>query len=148
MSDDENQESQIVSQSPSDNKFIDEITMKLMSNKASYAKYLSKTDNLKYEEQRQFKEDCSTFKNEVTAMTKDLLMCRENEYGSDVNDAFNNYARILIRHLEIKQRSDELQQEYDDNTDTMFPFESIDESENPVKYCGKMNTMDFFLKKK
>lgn len=134
-------------ETPPDNKYIDEITMKLMSNKTSYAKYLSKTDNAKYEEQRQFKEDCSIFKKDIATMTKELLLCADNEYGSDVNDAFNNYAHTLIRHLEIKQRSDELQQEYDDDNDVMFP-DSIDDSEYHVKCGGKMNTMDFFLKKK
>ena len=45
------------SRSPSDNKFIDEITMKLLTNKTNYAKYLYKTDNDKYEEQQQFIKD-------------------------------------------------------------------------------------------
>ena len=86
-------------ETPPDNKYIDEITMKLMSNKTSYAKYLSKTDNAKYEEQRQFKEDCSIFKKDIAAMTKELLLCSDNEYGSDVNDAFNNYSNQNIAQL-------------------------------------------------
>ena len=40
--------------SPSDNKFIDELTMKLLTNQTNYAKYLYKNDSEKYEEQQQF----------------------------------------------------------------------------------------------
>ena len=87
MSDDE---STRLGESPSDNKFIDEITMKLLSNQSGYAKYLSKTDESKHEEIQQFKIDCNQFKGDILAMTRELLSCRDNEYGSDVNDAFNN----------------------------------------------------------
>ena len=34
--------------SPSEDKFIDEITMKLLTNKTSYAKYLHKTNTEKF----------------------------------------------------------------------------------------------------
>ncbi len=149
MSDDENQENSIVAGSPSDNKFLDEITMKLMSNQSSYAKYLANTDTLKYEEQQQFKVDCSNFKGNILSMTRELLACRNNEYGSDVNDAFDDYARILIRYLEVKQQSDEHQREYEEEEEyvEMFPY-SMDDTKKPEKYFGNMNTLDLFLHKK
>ena len=104
MSDDE-QENTPMSESPSENKFIDELTMKLLSNQNGYAKYLSKTDTMKLEEQEQFKTDCFEQKNGILSMTRHLLSHETNDFGSDVNETFNNYARILIRHLEVKQRS-------------------------------------------
>jgi hypothetical protein len=143
MSDDENPR---LGESPSDNKFIDEITMKLMSNQSNYAKYLSKTDPLKYAEQQQFITDCGIFKKDILTITNELISSKDNEYGSDVKSTFDNYARTLIRYLEIKQRSDELQKEYIDD-DEMFP-DSIDETEKPHIPYGKMNTMDYFSKKK
>tara|TARA_B100001287_G_scaffold276825_1_gene289791 strand:+ start:5677 stop:6117 length:441 start_codon:yes stop_codon:yes gene_type:complete len=143
MSDDE---SPRLGESPSENKFIDEITMKLLSNQSGYAKYLSKTDQGKHEEIQQFKRDCSNYKGDILSMTRELLACRDNEYGSDVNDSFNDYARTLIRYLEVKQQSDEKQREYEDEED-MFPY-SIDEDNKPTKKTyGKMNTLDLFLKK-
>ena len=144
MSDDE---SPILDEPPSDNRYVDEITMKLLSNQSSYAKYLSKTDTMKFKEQQQFKVDCDNFKGDILSTTRELLACRDNDYGSDVNDAFNNYARILVRHLEVKKFSDENQREYeeDDDDDEIFPH-SIDNK--PKKYFGKMNTLDLFLQKK
>lgn len=137
--------------SPSDNKFIDEITMKLLTNKTNYAKYLYKTDNDKYEEQQQFIKDCKTFHNEIISMTKDMCKNKENDFGSDVNDSFNNYARTIIRYLEVKQRSEDLQKEYQEhevmNDDEPFPLEteSVNDDDNKSYNTG---TMDMFVRKK
>ena len=153
MSDDENKKTPM-SESPSENKFIDELTMKLLSNQNGYAKYLSKTDTMKLEEQEQFKTDCFEQKNGILSMTQHLLSHETNDFGSDVNETFNNYARILIRHLEVKQRSDEIQKEYhyknsdEDDENEMFPY-SMDEADpkSKVKF-DQMNSIDMFLRKK
>ncbi len=137
--------------SPSDNKFIDEITMKLLANKTNYAKYLYKTDNDRYEEQQQFIEDCKNFQYEIISMTKDMCKNKENEFGSEVNESFNNYARTIIRYLEVKQRSEHLQKEYQEQEimkdDEPFPLEteSINDDENQSYSTG---TMDMFVRKK
>ena len=61
-------------------------------------------------------------------------MCQNenNSYGSDVNESFNNYARSIIRYLEVKQKNEDLQKEYehDDNyqESEMFPYQG--ESDN------------------
>ncbi len=137
--------------SPSDNKFIDEITMKLLANKTNYAKYLYKTDNDRYEEQQQFIEDCKNFQYEIISMTKDMCKNKENEFGSEVNESFNNYARTIIRYLEVKQRSEHLQKEYQEQEimkdDEPFPLEteSINDDENQSYSTG---TMDMFVRRK
>ena len=150
MSDDE-QENTPTSESPSENKFIDELTMKLLSNQNGYAKYLSKTDTMKMEEQEQFKSDCCEQKNGILSITRELLSQEDNNFGSDVNESFNNYARIVIRHLEVKQRSDEIQKGYyksEDDENEMFPY-SMDEADpkSKVKF-DQMNSIDMFLRKK
>lgn len=137
--------------SPSDNKFIDEITMKLLANKTNYAKYLYKTDNDRYEEQQQFIEDCKNFQYEIISMTKDMCKNKENEFGSEVNESFNNYARTIIRYLEVKQRSEHLQKEYQEQEimkdDEPFPLETenINDDENQSYSTG---TMDMFVRRK
>ena len=136
--------------SPSDNKFIDELTMKLLTNQTNYAKYLSKNDTEKYEEQQQFIMDCNDYYHQIMNMTKDLCKQKENNYGSDVNQAFNNYARIVIRYLEVKQKSDEQQKEYsDDLIGEQFP-DSIEHEDSINDYILHSNkgTMDMFVKKK
>jgi hypothetical protein len=94
---------------------INELTMKLLVSRTNYAKYLVMNDDSKYKETQRFIEDCSEFKEEIMNITK--KMCEnehDTEYCSDVNDAFDVYARTLIRYLEVKRRSDELQKEYED----------------------------------
>ena len=136
--------------SPSDNKFIDELTMKLLTNQTNYAKYLYKNDSEKYEEQQQFIMDCNDFYHQIMNITKELCKQKENTYGSDVNQAFNNYARIVIRYLEVKQKSDEQQKEYhDDLIEEQFP-DSIEDEDKLNDYIlhPKKGTMDMFVKKK
>jgi len=101
-----------------DNKYVDELTMKLLSNKTNYAKYLAMTDERKHEEQQQFIKDCIEYKSNILAMTRKMCNGEENEYGSDVSDSFEIYARTLIRYLEVKQSSDEAQKEYEELNDT------------------------------
>ena len=137
--------------SPSDNKFIDEITMKLLTNKTNYAKYLYKTDSDKYEEQLQFAVDCKIFYKDIISLTKDMCECKDNSYGSDVNESFNNYARTLIRYLEVKQKSEEIQREYHDNEiiNEEEPFPSQTESDNEEeKTSYHTGTLDMFVRKK
>ena len=139
-----------ISESPND-KFIDEITMKLLSNQTSYSKYLHKTDDSRYKEEQQFIEDCKTFKQDIKEVTNELCKCKQHNYGSDVNEAFNNYARTLIRYLEVKKRSDEIQKEYDPDDsygDDLFPFqaESEESGDKPPSYST--GTMDKYLMRK
>lgn len=117
--------------SPND-KFLNDLTMKFLTNKTSYAKYLHKTDNAKYEEEQQFIQDCNTHRAKIVSITDDLCKDPNNEFGSDVKEAFDNYARTIVRYLEVKERSDEIQKEYDEDN-TMFPY--------------SINTMDNYLKK-
>jgi len=149
MNDDE-----ISTSPPCDNKFVDELTMKLLSNKTNYAKYLAMTDTRKHEEQQQFIQDCRTYKDDMLDMTRRMCKNEDVEYSSDVTDAFDEYARTLIRYIEIKRRSDELQREYDktlnksddDDENTMFPV-SIDEVKTKPRYTGRRSTIDFFIRK-
>lgn len=137
-----------ISESPND-KFIDEITMKLLTNQTTYSKYLHQIDDSRHHEERQFIEDCKTFQNNIQEITKELCKCKQHTYGSDVNEAFNNYARTLIRYLEVKQRSDELQKEYEDHSDDeLFPFQSEKEENDNNKSRYSIGTMDKFLMRK
>jgi hypothetical protein len=139
-----------ISESPND-KFIDEITMKLLSNQTSYSKYLHKTDDSRYKEEQQFIEDCKTFKQDIQEVTTQLCKCKQHNYGSDVNEAFNNYSRTLIRYLEVKKRSDEIQKEYDQDDsygDDLFPFQAESEESDDKPPSYSTGTMDKYLMRK
>ena len=72
-------------------KFIDEITMKLLTNKTNYAKYLYKTDSDKYEEQLQFAVDCKVFYKDIISITKDMCQCKVSPISNTLSTT------ILIR---------------------------------------------------
>ena len=134
-----------------DTKHFDELTMKLLSNKTNYAKYLAMTDERKHEEQQQFMKDCIEHKSNILVLTRKMCNGEENEYGSDVTESFEIYARKLIRYLEVKQCSDKAQKEYEclnDSTDedVMFPS-SIDNVRKKTKYKQPVTTMDYFKRK-
>ena len=142
--------------SPPDNKYIDNLTIQLLLNKTNYAKYLSKTDEQKYQEQQQFVLDCERFHNPILDMTKRMTRDPTLSYSTEVSDAFNQYAQILIRYLEIKERAYEQQKENghgsdEDEDDVLFPS-SMNEPPNPLrmnktapKKIGRRMTMDHFI---
>jgi len=101
----------------SDNKYVDDLTMKLLSNKTNYAKYLSMTDERKHEAREQFMKDCINHKSNILSMTKNMCNGNDIEYGSDVIESFEKYAQTLIRYLEVKESSDKAQREYEDIND-------------------------------
>jgi hypothetical protein len=147
-----------------ENKYIDELTMRLLLNNTNYAKYLSKTDAQKYEEQQAFILDCDKFQRPVMDMTMHMLRDPTISYSTEISDAFHQYARILIRYLEVKERSEEMQKEYasdgfgdGEEEDVLFPA-SMNEPPNPLrtkekpfvatmshKKFGRRTTMDNFI---
>jgi len=139
-----------ISESPND-KFIDEITMKLLSNQTTYSKYLHQIDDSRHQEEQQFIEDCKTFRDDIQDITTELCKCKQHNYGSDVNEAFKNYGRTLIRYLEVKKRSDEIQKEYEEDHsygDELFPFQSEKEENDNNTSTYSTGTMDKFLMRK
>ena len=119
-SDSENNE-ECMEESPSTNKYIDDLTMKLLTNQTSYAKYVTKTDELAREEKAQFHEDCQTWKSNILTITRKLCNQEgEHQYGSDIVDSFDVYVRNIVRYLETKKRSDELQKEYEHDMDCLL----------------------------
>lgn len=126
---------------PTDNSFIDGLTLKLLVNQTSYAKYISKTDEQLFEQQQQFTHECDTHRRDILAITKEL--CNQpytDNYSSTITDAFNEYAHILLRHIQTKEHSDDNQKEYENENDEMFPYE-MNEPKLPN------STLDFFVKK-
>ena len=150
-----NQSNDDIPPSPPENKYIDDLTIQLLLNKTNYAKYLSKTDEQKYEEQQQFVLDCEQYRNPILDMTKHMMRDPLLSYSSEVSDAFNQYARILIRYLEVKERSDEHQKDNghgsSDEEDVLFPS-TMNEPPNPLrtkkpvpKKMSRRMTMDHII---
>ena len=140
-------------ESPSTNKYIDDLTMQLLTNQTTYAKYVTKTGELAREEKARFQEDCQTWKSDIVSITRKL--CNQeggHHYGSDIIDSFDVYVRNIVRYLETKKRSDELQKEYEQDIEEqgeeeMFPYEIEEQTQPSANTYKKMNTLDNFLKK-
>ena len=141
-------------ESPSANKYIDDLTMQLLTNKTTYAKYVTKNGELAREEKVQFNEDCQTWKSDILTITRKLCIQEgEHQYGSDIVESFDVYIRNIVRYLETKKRSDELQKEYEQDMEEqgeeeMFPYEIEEQTQVSEKTYKKMSTLDNFLKKK
>jgi hypothetical protein len=134
-----------------ENKHIDELTMKLLTNKTNYAKYLAITDEQKHEKHQRFVLDCIEHSADIVNMTRIMCKGENNEYGSNVSEAFDVYAQTLIRYLEVKQRSDEIQQGYDAE-DELFPHSMDEEYVKPKMktkptYNERRSTLDYFVRK-
>ena len=111
---------------PSTNAFIDKITLELLLNKTHYQKYLSKTDPQKFAEYQEFLENCSKYRRSIIDITICLLNDpKTKQYSQEVGDAFDIYTKTLIRYLEVKERSDNIQETnhftQDEDDDVLFP---------------------------
>jgi len=96
---------------------IDKLTLELLLNKTHYQKYLSKTDPQKHAEYCEFLDKLARFREDILQMTMDLLDNPKKMYTNEVGDAFNSYAKALVKYLEIEQanKSD------NDDDDVLFP---------------------------
>ena len=65
------------------------------------------------------KDEIAFYKKRIFLTTK--LLLRNNKVNPSVNNAFNNYARILIQHFKIVDTNDILQEEFKNmiNTDNL-----------------------------
>ena len=134
---------------PSSNAFVDKITLELLLNKTAYQKYLSKSEPQKFAEYQEFLENCDKHKRQMVNITCSLINNPETEnFGKDLTNAFETYAKVLIRYLELKEMTDSIQaennQEYnvrDLDEDVLFPA-IMDEPVNSVSDCYSDDDLD------
>jgi hypothetical protein len=78
------------------------------------------------------KNEIDFYKKRIFLTTKQLL--RNKKLNSSVNNAFNNYARILIQHFKIVDTNDILQEEFknmqEQTVQSNYEFKSESEIEN------------------
>ena len=130
------------------NKAIDKITLELLLNKTHYAKYLAKTDPQLFAEYQEFLESCNHFHNPIVEITTQLLNNpKETQYGQSVSDAFDRYAKTLIRYLEVKEMSDNVQDSlFDrDDEDTLFPEEKMSSNKPSFSSSSNNKINHFFI---
>ena len=106
-------------------KSMDQLTMSLLLNKTQYHKYLAKTDAQKHAEYCEFLEGCSLRREQIIDITVNLLDSNNtkdkeiNKYSQEVQTVFNEYAKTVIRYLEIQESMNSRYK--DEDEDMMFP---------------------------
>jgi hypothetical protein len=92
---------------------INKLNLEYLMNRSQYKKYVSKTDPIKHLENEMFLMNVNKYKSRISNLTEKLLMNPEEPITLDVNNGFNEYVNILIKHFEMKDMENE-------DDDTMF----------------------------
>ena len=100
---------------------IDKVNLEYLMNRTQYKKYISKTNPTKHAENELFLMKVNKYKNRISNLTENLLMNPEEPITLDVNNGFNEYVNILIKHFEMKDMENE-------DNDTLF--EKVDDYSN------------------
>ena len=79
--------------------YIDNITLKLLMNKQKYQKYRDRTYSTNQYKNKQYIDDLQTYNCKIIKLTNELLNEPLTEISNDVNDAFEEYSKCLIRHF-------------------------------------------------
>ena len=100
--------------------YVDQITLELLLNKSTYQKYLSKTDPDKHHQHQEFIKKLKGFKPNILDITEDMIDHQNHKYTNELTDAFDSYARAVIKYLEV-----ESSKQQNDDEDVLFPPENI-----------------------
>jgi hypothetical protein len=127
-------------------EFVDKLTLELFMNKNKYQKYISMTDPIKHDKIKYRLSLLDKYKYKILRLTEELLSSPNRMITNEVNDIFEAYTNILVRHFQQKELQDNV------NDDIMFdprnelppppPFSNFDEintygSSNIGSYWGK-----------
>lgn len=96
--------------------YIDNITLELLMNKQKYQKYREHASCTNQYKNKQYNDDLHTYKCKIIKLTNELLNEPLTEISNDVNDAFEEYSKCLIRHFKMEAVQCDDTSDYD----TMF----------------------------
>ena len=114
------------------NEYIDKITLKFLTNKAQYTKYLSTSDPKKFEEQQTHLGKIAKYSNLIMSMTEEYCANPNKQRTNEMDEAFNNYVRTCIKYMEMKEL------EYRDRKEDKEADEVLFDSARPVHtFWGK-----------
>src|SRR6056300_1716914 len=82
---------------------IDQLTMALLMNKQTYNKYISKQDPEKAKMIQEQQNEMDTYREKILTITKNKLDNPHLQITNDVDEIFDAYTKILIRHFKQKE---------------------------------------------
>jgi hypothetical protein len=79
---------------------LDKFTLELLMNKTNYKKYIEKTDPKKFDERQNFLTRVRKYRGRILSLTEDYLENPDIQVTLDMNEAFDDYMKSVIRYLE------------------------------------------------
>jgi hypothetical protein len=134
---------------------FDMLSIQMFSNKNHYKKYLAKTNPEKYSEQLEFFKKVSKNRTKINAMFTCLLENPEKQITTDINEAFEQFAKASLNHFHMEKLSTLHDKDADD-------YEISSEEDDAQEYApttsywgasvikkpAHFNTMDAFVKRR
>mgnify|MGYP001290818720 FL=1 len=97
---------------------LDDVTLRLMSNKKGLRTYLKQNDDEEYNKIKYEEEILNIHRSEIIKTTYDLLDNNNNSYTSDIINSFNDYVKNIVKKIELSKISDS--NEYNKDDDVIF----------------------------
>ena len=97
---------------------LDEMTLRLMSNKKGLKTYLKQNDEDEYKKINYEEEILDIHRNEILKVTYDILNKKNKDYSSDIIKSFNVYVKNIVKRIELSKI--ETSNEYNKDDDVIF----------------------------
>ena len=111
------------------NEMIDKVTLELLMNKSHYQRYIAQNDPAKHDEYVKHNALIKKYKHQIISITNDLLSSPTKQITIDVNEAYNNYVKTVIKHFQSKE-FENISNHNDSDEDVLFG--NMDETDNIV----------------
>jgi hypothetical protein len=119
---------------------IDELTLKLMSNKNQYNKYLSKSNPEKYKEHTDYLEKRANYSNNIMNTVRDILISNKS-ISTEVNESFEQFVKSCMKYYDMKllekQSDNNINGNEDEDEDMLFG--NMNESSGSLHDIGYAN---------
>ena len=97
---------------------LDEMTLRLMSNKKGLKTYLKQNDEDEYKKINYEEEILDTHRSEIIKVTYDILNKKNNGYSSDIIKSFSVYVKNIVKRIELSKI--ETSNEYNKDDEVIF----------------------------
>ena len=82
---------------------LDKMTMELFMNKSQYAKYISKTDPKKHEENQQHNDDLERRRDAMMELVAEYCDNPHKQLTTEMDETFRQFAKTCFRYFEMKE---------------------------------------------
>jgi hypothetical protein len=121
------------------NEMIDKVTLELLMNKNHYQRYIAQNDPIKHDEYMKYNALIKKYKQQIINITNELLSSPTKQITIDVNEAYNNYVKTLIKHFQAKEFENK-PNHTDSDEDVLFG--NMDETDNIIDADTNGDTED------